>query len=449
MPSRRTFLKGLAASSLATAASTRRVLGANDRVRVGFIGVGLIGTRHLLDFQAQPDCEVAGISELSDERMELGVNTAGNGPGRFPDFRRMLDQRDIDAIVVSTPDHWHALMTILACGAGKDVYVEKPLTWAVREGKWMLAAARAHKRVVQVGTQQRSGAHYQRARALIREGHLGDIRGARIGAFRNIMPGFTQPVGKPLSAAQWDMWLGPAPAVPYDPNRCLYHFRWFNDYSGGQTTNLLAHDIDVVQWVTGQMPRRVAAFAQRRSLTGFGETPDVFEAIFEYPEFLVNWSSREISAGGKDDGMQFYGTKGTLTISRRGFDVTPDKALTPESQIPRFTEPASMPQPDTYRTEPVGEGGYDQVRDQFRPHVRNFLDCVKSRQAPAAPLEGGHATAIACHLANIAARVGRVVHWDQEQQTITGDPEAAALLTRTYRAPWDRELRAIVPEARS
>jgi predicted dehydrogenase len=449
MPSRRTFLKGLAASSLATAASTRRVLGANDRVRVGFIGVGLIGTRHLLDFQAQPDCEVAGISELSDERMELGVSTAGNSPGRYPDFRRLLDHRDIDAIVVSTPDHWHALMTILACGAGKDVYVEKPLTWAVREGEWMLAAARAHKRVVQVGTQQRSGAHYQRARALIREGHLGDVRGARIGAFRNIMPGFTQPVGKPLSAAQWDMWVGPAPAVPYDPNRCLYHFRWFNDYSGGQTTNLLAHDIDVVQWVTGQMPRRVAAFAQRRSLAGFGETPDVFEAIFEYPEFLVSWSSREISAGGKDDGMQFYGTKGTLTISRRGFDVAPDKALTPESQIPRFTEPASMPQPDTYRTEPVKEGGYDQVRDQFRPHVRNFLDCVKSRQVPNAPLEGGHATAIACHLANIAARVGRVVYWDQEQQTITGDPEAAALLTRTYRAPWDRELRAVVPEARS
>jgi hypothetical protein len=147
--------------------------------------------------------------------------------------------------------------------------------------------------------------------------------------------------------------------------------------------------------------------------------------------------------------MQFYGTKGTLTISRRGFDVAPDKTLTPEAQIPRFTEPASMPQPDTYRTEPVKEGGYDQVRDQFRPHVRNFLDCVKSRQDPNAPLAGGHATAIACHLANIAARVGRVIHWDQEQKTITGDSEAAALLTRTYRAPWDRELHAIVPEARS
>ena len=251
-PDRRAFLKTLAAASMATAASNRRVLGANDRVRVGFIGIGLIGKRHLLDFQAQPDCEIAGVSEVSDERMDEGVAAAGNNPARFPDFRRMLERPDIDAVVVSTPDHWHALMTILACAAGKDVYVEKPLTHALREGEWMLDAANAHKRVVQVGTQQRSGRHYQRARSLVREGHIGDVRGASIGAFRNITPGFTQPVGSPLSPAQWDMWLGPAPKVAFDPARSLYHFRWFTDYSGGQTTNLLAHEIDIVQWVTAR-----------------------------------------------------------------------------------------------------------------------------------------------------------------------------------------------------
>ncbi len=338
-PTRRAFLKTIAAASAATAASSRRVLGANDRVRVGFIGMGLIGKRHLLDFQAEPDCEIAGISEVSDERMDEGVAAAGNNPARFPDFRKMLERPDIDAVVVSTPDHWHALMTILACAAGKDVYVEKPLTHALREGEWMLDAARARKRVVQVGTQQRSGRHYQRALALLRDGHIGDVRGARIGAFRNILPGFTKPVGRPLSAAQWDLWLGPAPKVAFDPARCLYHFRWFNAYSGGQTTNLLAHEIDIVQWVTGDVPRRVAAFAQRKSLTGFGETPDVFDAIFEYPDFLASWSSREIAAGGKA-GLEIYGTKGTLSINRRGFEVAPDRALTPESQIPRFTQPA-------------------------------------------------------------------------------------------------------------
>src|SRR6476620_10970977 len=184
MATRRTFLKGIATATLATAASSRRVLGANDRVRVGFIGIGLIGTRHLLDFQAQPDCEVAGISELSDERMDFGVAKAGNNPARFPDFRRMLERSDIDAIVVSTPDHWHALLTIMSCAAGNDVYVEKPLTHVVREGDWMIAAANRHKRIVQVGTQQRSGKHYQAAAELLRNGHIGTICAAHVRSTR-------------------------------------------------------------------------------------------------------------------------------------------------------------------------------------------------------------------------------------------------------------------------
>ena len=446
MSHRRAFLKGLAGTALATAASSGRVAGASDRVRVGFIGIGLIGRRHLLDFQAQADCQIAGICEVSDERRDDGIATAGNGPAPFDDFRRMLDRPDIDAVVVSTPDHWHALMTIMACAAGKDVYVEKPLTHALREGEWMLDAARRHRRVVQVGTQQRAGAHYLRAKRLLVEGHIGEIRGARVSTARNILPGFTEPVGKPLSPAQWDMWLGPAPAVPYEPTRGLYHFRWFWDYSGGQTTNLLAHEVDIVQWVTGQVPRRVAAFAQRRSLTGIGETPDVFEGIFEYPGFLLNWSSREVAAGGRD-GLEMYGTKGTLAINRRGFEILPDPMLTPESQIPRFTGPVVAPATPAPRCEAIKDVGYEQVRDQFRPHVRNFLDCVKSRQAPLADLEGAHQTSIACHLANIAMRTGHVIEWDPARGDIVGDAAASALLTKTYRAPWDQQLRAAMGSA--
>ena len=446
MPHRRAFLKGLAATALATAASTRRVAGANDRVRVGFIGIGLIGRRHLLDFQAQADCEIAGICEVSDERRDDGVATAGNSPAGFEDFRRMLDRADIDAVVVSTPDHWHALMTIMACAAGKDVYVEKPLTHVLREGEWMIEAARRHRRVVQVGTQQRAGAHYQRAKRLLQEGHIGEIRGARVSTARNILPGFTVPVGKPLSPAQWDMWLGPAPLAPYEATRGLYHFRWFWDYSGGQTTNLLAHEVDIVQWVTGQVPRRVAAFAQRRSLTGVGETPDVFEGIFEYPGFLLNWSSREVAAGGRG-GLEMYGTKGTLAINRRGFEILPDPMLTPESQIPRFTGPVAAESTPALRCEAVKDVGYDQVRDQFRPHVRNFLDCVKSRQTPLADLEGAHQTSVACHLANISMRTGRVILWDPASNDIVDDPAASALLTKTYRAPWDQHLRGAMGSA--
>jgi predicted dehydrogenase len=448
MPHRRAFLKGLVSTALAgtsiaplSAASSRRVQGANDRVRVGLIGNGLIGRRHLLDFRSQPDCEIAAVCEVSTERLDDAVQLAGGRAQRVEDFRALLDRRDIDAVVVSTPDHWHALMTIMACAAGKDVYVEKPLTLALREGEWMLDAARRHGRIVQVGTQQRSGRHYQRARTLLREQYIGTLRAVRIGSFRNILPGFTQPVGGPLSPAQWDLWLGPAPAVPYDPARALYHFRWFRDYSGGQTTNLLSHQIDIVQWTTGELPSRVAAFAQRQVLGGIGETPEVFEAIFEYPGMLVNWSSREVAAGGRG-GLEFYGTKGTLAIDRRGFEVVPDRALPPERQIPDFTRAREQAAPPGPRCQPITDDGYEQVRDQFVPHVRNFLDCVKSRQQPVADLETGHHTSIACHLANVAAEVGRVVRWDAAANDIAGDAEASALLTRPYRAPWDRELRA-------
>jgi predicted dehydrogenase len=440
MPHRRAFLKTLAGTAIATAASARRVRGANDRVRVGIIGNGLIGKRHLIDFASQPDCEIAGVSEVSSERMDDAVATAGGNPARYPDFRRLLDQKDIDVVVVSTPDHWHALMTIMACAAGKDVYVEKPLTHVLREGEWMIDAARQHKRIVQVGTQQRAGAHYQRARQLLRDGHIGDIRAARVSTARNILPGFAEPVGLPLTPAQWDLWLGPAPAVPYEPTRGLYHFRWFWDYSGGQTTNLLSHEVDIVQWITDQIPTRVAAFAQRQSLTGIGETPAVFEGIFEYPGFLLNWSSREISAGGRG-GLEIYGTRGMLAINRRGFDITPDPLLSPGAQIPRFTTAPSGETPGQ-RCEAISETGFEQVRDQFVPHVRNFLESVKSRRPPLADLESAHRTSIACHLANIAMRVGRVVTWDDAAHDIVGDREASALLTKAYRAPWDGELRA-------
>jgi predicted dehydrogenase len=445
MLERRTFLKAMAGAY--TAASARRVLGANDRVRVGFVGVGLIGMRHLLDFAAQPDVEVAGISDVYPPRLQQGIAVAGGRAEAFPDFRRMLDRADIDAVVISTPDHWHALMAILACAAGKDVYVEKPLTHVVREGDWMLAAARRFERVVQVGTQQRSGPHYQRAAALVRDGHIGAIRSVQVATARNITPGFTTPLRtEPLTRDAWDLWLGPAPWVPFDDRRCLYHFRWFWDYSGGQTTNLLSHDLDIVQWFTGAAPVRVAAFAQRHpALTGFGETPDVTEAVVEYPGFLLTWSSRESSAGGRR-GLQLHGTRGTLAIDRRSFVVTPDPEVPAEDQIPAFaTEPTPRERPNApLRTAAVRDDGHEQVRDQFVPHVRNFLDCVTSRRQPVSDLESSHRTVTTCHLVNIATRVRRVIEWNAERQEIVGDSEAAALLTKTYRAPWDRELRAVV-----
>jgi predicted dehydrogenase len=332
----------------------------------------------------------------------------------------------------------------MACAAGKDVYVEKPLTHVVREGDWMVAAATRHRRIVQVGTQQRSGKHYQRAAALLRAGHLGDVRQVHIRATRNIVPGFTTPVDNPmLSPEAWDMWLGPAPFVPFDPRRALYHFRWFWDYSGGQTTNLLAHDLDIVQWMTGAMPTRVSAFAQRRSLEGFGETPDAFEAMYEFPGFLLTWTNSEVSVG-RWRGLEICGTKGTLSIGRAGFQITADRVIPADAQIPRVSFSGAPAGEYPSRTEAITDEGYEQVRDQFVPHVRDFLSCIRSRQQPVSDLASAQRTATACHLANVAMRVGRVVRWDPNANDVVDDPEASALLTKRYRAPWDRELRAIV-----
>src|SRR4051795_1170545 len=192
---RRLFLGGAAATL--SAASYRRVLGANDRVGLGFIGYGLIGKRHVLDFQKEADADLVALAEVHKGRLEEGASAIGGGVRKYGDFRALLDDRDVDAVVISTPDHWHALMTMMACAAGKDVYVEKPLSLFVREGRWMVDVARRNGRVVQVGTQQRSGPHYQRARELVRGGHIGPVSSVRMASYRNIMPGFGNPPDGP------------------------------------------------------------------------------------------------------------------------------------------------------------------------------------------------------------------------------------------------------------
>src|SRR5437870_2663571 len=227
--SRRSFVHA-GATSLLTAASWRRVLGANERIGIGFIGYGLIGKRHVLDFQEQKDADLVAVAEAHRGRRDEALAQIGGSAKAYTDFRRVLDRKDIQAVVISTPDHWHALQTMMACAAGKDVYVEKPLTLFVREGRWMVDVARCHKRVVQVGTQQRSGPHYQRARELIRAGHIGKVMSVRAGTFRNIMPGFGRPAdADPPADLDWDLWLGPAPQRRYNPQRAIYHFRWFWD----------------------------------------------------------------------------------------------------------------------------------------------------------------------------------------------------------------------------
>src|SRR3954468_5796257 len=261
---RRSFVAG-ATAAIATVTATTSAVAANEKINVGFIGYGLIGKRHVLDFRDQPDVNIVAIAECHEGRLNEAKSLIGGKVQGYRDFRKLLDDKSIDAVVISTPDHWHALMTMLACAAGKDVYVEKPLTLFPREGQWMLDVAKKHNRIVQVGTQQRSGPHYSRAKELIQNGHIGKIVSVRMQSYRNIMRGFGQPTDSPPPLdLDWNMFLGPAPERPYNALRGLYHFRWFWDYSGGQMTNLGQHSLDIVDWILGPLPSKsVASFGGR------------------------------------------------------------------------------------------------------------------------------------------------------------------------------------------
>jgi predicted dehydrogenase len=449
---RRAFVQD-GAALLLSAAVYGRVAGANDRIGIGFIGYGLIGKQHVNDFRLQPDVDLVGVAEAHRGRLEEGRAALGGKARGYRDFRKLLDDPAVQAVVISTPDHWHALMALMACAAGKDVYVEKPLTLFVREGRWMVRAAERHRRVVQVGTQQRSGRHYQRARELIQGGHLGKISSVRMQGYRNIMPGYGNPADQePPPELDWDIFLGPAPMRKYNPNRGLYHFRWFWDTSGGQMTNWGQHALDIVHWflpVAG--PRSVTSIGGRFSLQDNGETPDTQDAFMEYPGFTAVWSHREASRGSASPyPMEFLGPKGSLAISRKGFLVTPDRKVAPANTVPRFAGdhpvggpvPVKEAEPPQYWTEALKDESGSSP-EQFERHVRNFLDCVKSRQAPLSDLESGHRVATACHLANISLRLGRKIRWNVDKEQIVGDPEAARMLERPYRAPWDRELRSL------
>jgi predicted dehydrogenase len=450
---RRGFLSQAALGSLAlTATSYGRVPGANERIGVGFLGYGLIGKRHVLDFKEQADVDCRAVAEVHQGRLGEALDLLGNRAKGYGDFRKLLDSKEVQAVVISTPDHWHALQTMLACAAGKDVYVEKPLTLFIREGRWMIEVARRTGRVVQVGTQQRSGKHYQRARELIRQGHLGKVMSVTMRAFRNIMPGYGKPPDQaPPAGLDWEMWLGPAPRVAYNPNRCLYHFRWFWDYSGGQMTNLGQHALDIVEWTLGlNTLRSVASLGGRFALQDNGQTPDTQDALFEFDGWTASWAHRECARGeAVKYNLEFHGTNGTLGISRKGFTLTADPLIPPENTVPQFTgaHPVGGPQPvkgvaPKPRTDNIEDQSGD-GRAQFVDHVRNFLDCVRSRKQPVSDLESGHRTVTACHLANLALRLGRKLRWDAARETIVGDVEAAGALVRPYRAPWDSELKAL------
>ncbi|MDQ3624896.1 MAG: Gfo/Idh/MocA family oxidoreductase, partial [Verrucomicrobiota bacterium] len=423
---RRSFIQKSALAGAAaafTAKSHSEIAGANERVRIGIIGFGLVGRIHTRSFHGLKESKVVAVSDCYTPRMEACVELAGGDCAKMPDFRKMLERKDVDAVVVATPDHWHALQTMMACDAGKDVYVEKPLHLFVREGEWMQKVAGRTKRVVQVGTQQRSAPHYHEAKKLLRGGAIGDVVSVECNFFRNVMPGVGNPPdGSPPPDLDWDMLLGPAPERRYNPNRALYHFRWFWDYSGGQMTNLGHHSLDIVHWIFDiTAPKAASSSGGRYFLKDNAEVPDTQDAIIEYPRLNAIVQFRECSAGAGSTSMgslTFMGTKGTMTLGRDGFEILPDKKVEPVNAFAHIIggHPVGGPQPapepeDDFWCEKSGDTSGD-WKAQYVEHARNFLDCVKSRKTPNSDLASSHWVSTTCHLANISARTGRKVFWD-------------------------------------
>jgi predicted dehydrogenase len=401
--------------------SATRIRGANDRVRMGLIGSGGRGREDLGTFLKQPDFEAVAICDVYQPFLQKGLAMTDGRAKSFHDFRRLLEEKDIDAVIVGTPDHWHALMTVAACEAGKDVYCEKPLSLTVTDGRRMLDAARKHQRVVQTGSQQRSGSHYAAAVKLIQEDGIGAVHRIQCGMQRNAFPGFkpTEMADGKTGGFDYEMWLGPAPKRAFDPFRCIYNFRWFWDYSGGQMTNWGAHHLDIARWITGaDAASVVAGFGGRYALSDGGETPDVQEVTYQFPKVVVTWTASEIAEGPKSVTLDVYGSKGMMTLTRGGFQVTPEKTGSGKEKAPAM--------------DAVQMKG----NDLNAAHARNFLDCVKSRKRPNADVEEGHRSAVMCHLGNISTRLGRSLKWDAAKEQVAGDAEANAMLSRPYRGPW-------------
>jgi len=418
----------------------RKVLGANDKVVVGIMGIKGRGGYLAERFASRPDVEIAYLCDvdtrLFGERIEQVAKRQGKPPKTVTDFRRILDDKHVDVLINATPDHWHALPTIMACQAGKDVYVEKPISHNIWEGQRMIAAARKYRRIVQVGTQTRSADYAHQARDYIRSGKLGDVHLVKVFnmKWRQAVP--AQPDAQPPAGVDYDMWLGPAPKRPFNPNRFHYTWHWYWDYSGGDIINDGVHQIDLARMVMGvEYPKAVVSSGGKYHYDDAQETPDTQTVVWEFDRLtmlfeLTLWTPyiKKISQKIRDSlteypnwpfcatRVEIYGTKGVMMLGRHGGGW----------QVFGMEE------------KPVAEANGP---DPQTAHFDNFLQCVRSRQVPNADIREGHLSTLLCHLGNISYRVGgRKLFFDANSETFIGDDEANRLVKRVYREPW------VVPE---
>ncbi len=446
---RRDFTRAALGSAVvgATASKARasRILGANDRVRIGCIGVGYRGVQVLNAFLTHKDAQIVALCDVYEPYLNgqfdkihphfkklgrivpSGLPDFGGPVKRHKDFRRVLDQKDIDAVIVATPDHWHALQTILACEAEKDVYCEKPLSFTVREGRRMVEAARRYNRVVQVGTQRRSSSLYTRLAEIVQSGAIGKVTVARAALTNNMAPdGIGKlPDSDPPPGLDWDLWLGPRPDRPFNLNVLPYKFRWWNIYSS-QMANWGAHYLDAMRWILHETaPTSITAHGGVFAVNDCRTIPDTAEAIFEHASGVLTIFSTFEASGQpllRTGEIEFRGTLGTAYSSMNRIQIIPERGGAFQDPKPRM--------------KPLVESNHDGYAELDNGHARNFLDCVKSRQRPTCDVEEGHRSTTYAHLANIALATRTRLDWDAQAERFTNNEAANALLDYEYRKPW-------------
>lgn len=427
-PDRRDILRA-GAALFTTSLFTGKIRGANDRIRIGYIGMGKMGRDNLKAFKEVAKIEPAAVCDVYERNLDWAVKIAPDAK-KHRDFREVLADKGIDAVCISTPDHWHAYMTVEACKAGKDVYVEKPVSVAVDEAVQMVAAARKYSRVVQAGTWQRSAPHFQQAAQIVKSGQLGKIATVQTwNAGNDPKAGIGNPSdGDPPEDLDWDLWLGPAPKRPFNANRFgvdpkdkyFSTFRWFWDYAGGMMTDWGVHLLDIVQMAYGEeMPRSVTALGGNYWFTDNRETPDTLHVTYEYPSgFLAiyeNRNSNALSVLDKRYGILFLGEQGSLFVDRSGYRVIPEKGA-------------------DVKAEEVKVSG-----NAHHFHWANFVECIQTRQKPNSDIENCQRSTTTCLLGNVAYRSKTKLDFDGSEWTVTQE-EARPLLTRQYRSPWKLEV---------
>jgi predicted dehydrogenase len=417
MENRRDFLKKMALTA-AVASTSRSVLGQNDKVRMAVIGTGTRGSMVNRFFRSHADCEFVAACDVRKSRLDAVMKEIGGNVQGYGDYRRILDRKDIDAVLITTPDHWHGPIVAQACAAGKDCYVEKPMTHTIEDAVMAVEAAKKYKRIVQLGVQQRSGAHFQECAKMIQDGYIGKVSHCVLnqpGSYGGAM----QPTAPVPEDLDWEMFQGSAPRHPFSPS----YLRWraFYMYGGGLMTDWGVHLTDIAllaMKADGKAPILTSASSQ---YVGFPKDleqfPDVFTATWQYDDFLMTFTNIQTPTPAGDfplNGNYFYGTKGVLHVNRSGYRVIPQPAR--GGMPPRAGQPAPPPPPPPIEGKVYRQDEAYNDDPHTKAHARNFLDCVKSRKSPVADITtaGFHVT-LPCLLGRLAVKEGKAYRWDGQK----------------------------------